>query len=172
MFAPVLEPTPSLWHNIVIPFVATDLSPVSVALLKANAMLHDRTIEIQCEDAETTTLKPNEFLNIDPDRRATGKRVTALDGLQPNWLVVKRLIDESQGASMKVAPATDWGELDAKPDTIRYLSRDRSVRQQRWLWNLNRWPAESIVVSVHIVKTGFMRSLFNLRTMSTSLENR
>ncbi|MFN7289941.1 MAG: class I SAM-dependent methyltransferase [Pirellula sp.] len=128
---------------------AIDLSSISVALLRANANLQGRRIDVRCQLAEELQLQSTEYLHIDPDRRTSGKRITAIEGLQPSWSVISRLIDSSRGASIKVAPATDWSELDDAPDTVRFLSRDRSVRQQRWLWGLDRWPKGSIVVSVH-----------------------
>lgn len=128
---------------------AIDQSPISVALLNANAKLHGQGVEARCESAETLQLQSPEYLHIDPDRRTTGKRITAIEGLQPIWAVVRSLIASSKGASIKVAPATDWNELEDAPDVVRFLSRDRSVRQQRWLWRLDRWPDRSIVVSAH-----------------------
>ncbi|MCU0713766.1 MAG: hypothetical protein MUC43_17035 [Pirellula sp.] len=128
---------------------AIDRSPIAVALLKANAKLQGRSVDVRCESAEELKLQLPEYLHIDPDRRPTGKRITAIEGLQPSWTVISSLIASSQGTSIKVAPATDWSELDDAPDTVRFLSRDRSVRQQRWLWGLDRWPRGSIVVSVH-----------------------
>lgn len=128
---------------------AVDLSPTSVALVKANAKLQGQSIDVHCESAEELQLQPSEYLHIDPDRRTTGKRTTAIEGMQPSWPVIRSLIDRSLGASIKVAPATPWSELDDAPDVVRFLSRDRSVRQQRWLWGLDRWPKRSIVVSVH-----------------------
>ena len=128
---------------------AIDLSSISVALLRANANLQGRRIDVRCESAEEFQLQSPEYLHIDPDRRTTGKRITAIEGLEPSWPVISRLIASSRGASIKVAPATDWADLDDKPDSIRFLSRDRSVRQQRWLWGGDRWPSGSIIVSVH-----------------------
>lgn len=129
--------------------LAVDQSPISVSLLKANAKLQGQRLDVRCEAAEAIELRPEDYLNIDPDRRPTGKRATSIEGLQPSWNVVSRLIAGSRGASIKVAPATEWTELDQEPDSVRFLSRDRSVRQQRWLWRLDRWPKGSIVVSAH-----------------------
>lgn len=127
---------------------AIDAAAISVHLLRANAKLQKLSIQSSCQLAEDVTLQAQEFLHIDPDRRTTGKRVTAVEALQPSWPTVRRLVEEAAGSSVKVAPATAWSELEISPDVVRFLSRDRSVRQQRWLWGLDRWPRGSIVVSV------------------------
>ncbi|XZE22305.1 class I SAM-dependent methyltransferase [Pirellulaceae bacterium SH449] len=127
---------------------AIDAAATSVHLLKANAKLQNRSIQSSCQLAEEVTLHAHDYLHIDPDRRTTGKRVTAVEGLQPSWPTVRRLVEEAGGSSIKVAPATPWSELEILPEVVRFLSRDRSVRQQRWLWGLERWPRGSIVVSV------------------------
>ena len=139
-----------------------DLSPTSVSLVRANSKLQNKNIEIICGPAEGAEIRPGELLHIDPDRRLSGKRVTAIEGFEPKWSVVRRLIEMAQGASLKVAPATDWTELDSTPDTIRFLSRERSVRQQRWLWKLQRWPAGSIVLSV-LARSGWVHEIFDQR---------
>lgn len=150
---------------------AIDLSPTSVALMKANAKLQGRCIDVRCESAEELRLQSPEYLHIDPDRRTTGKRVTAIEGLQPCWAVVRSLIANSRGASVKVAPATDWSELDDAPDVVRFLSRDRSVRQQRWLWGIDRWPVGSIVVSVHM-RDQWVHEVFEQNNENESSVNR
>lgn len=148
---------------------AIDQSPISVALLKANAKLQGRQIAARCESAEDLQLQPHEYLHIDPDRRTTGKRITAIEGLRPSWAVVRSLIASSTGASIKVAPATDWNELEDAPDVVRFLSRDRSVRQQRWLWRLDRWPSGSIVVSAHS-RCEWVHEIFDQGEQNTPLE--
>jgi SAM-dependent methyltransferase len=149
--------------------LAIDQSPISVSLLKANAKLQGQRVEVRCESAEELQLQSLEYLHIDPDRRTTGKRITAIEGLRPSWAVVRSLIASSTGASIKVAPATDWNELDDAPDVVRFLSRERSVRQQRWLWRLDRWPKGSIVVSVH-TRGAWVHEVFDQGDQNSPLE--
>jgi hypothetical protein len=39
-------------------------------------------------------------------------------------------------------------QIDHPPESIRFIAKEGTVRQQRWSWGLNRWPRNSITVSM------------------------
>lgn len=129
-----------------------DIDPIAHALLQGNANRNEVKLDAYCQPAEAAVIGSASFLHIDPDRRSGGARVTSSQDFQPAWSVIQPMIHSASGASVKVAPATRLTEDIPAPDVVRFLSRNRSVRQQRWLWNQNRWPANSLVVSAYHLK--------------------
>lgn len=124
-----------------------DIDPIAQALLDGNAKRNEVEIQSFCVPAEQATVTATHFLHIDPDRRSGGARVTSSHDFLPAWSSIAPMIERCLGATIKVAPATRLTEEISSPDVIRYLSRNRSVRQQRWLWNQQRWPNGSLVAS-------------------------
>jgi hypothetical protein len=136
---------------------AIDVSPVACALAQSNALAQGRSIAIteselqRWMDAQLQGSLAESYWHLDPDRRATGSRSTSTEMFQPPWSWIQSVVPRMRGASIKVAPATTRPEMNeslVSPECIRYLSRERSVRQQRWLWGIDRWPRGSVVVSV------------------------
>lgn len=126
--------------------IACDCDPTALQLAALNAAMHDVNLTFVLDRAESIKLSRDSWIHIDPDRRAVGKRSTFQHAFAPEWKDVESMIDRCRGISIKVAPGTRY-EGDRQPPVVRFLSRQRSVRQQRWLWNLNRWPQNSIVIS-------------------------
>jgi SAM-dependent methyltransferase len=134
---------------------ALDLSPIACELTRQNAESHALGFQVSHRDASQVTIGQHQFLHLDPDRRHAGARVSRLDGMTPTWDQIQLLLKKCHGASLKLAPGLrmELEELAHPPDTIRFLSRDGSVKQQRWYWGIERWPSHSIIVS-----TSFKRS--------------
>ncbi len=128
---------------------AYDIDPVANALLTANASANGTSVEAILRSAESVVASEDFFIHIDPDRRGMGARVTSVEDFLPRWESLEPMIAKSAGISMKVAPATRFESECEPPHVIRFLSRNRSVRQQRWIWRGERWPTDSIVVSVY-----------------------
>ncbi len=126
--------------------LSIDIDPVAIALLEANAKWNGVCVASDLGDAESLKVPPGSFVHVDPDRRTQGGRVTASSAFIPSWDRIAAWQKESCGTSVKVAPATRIPE-GVRPEVVRFLSRIRSVRQQRWLWGQTRWPHGSLVVS-------------------------
>lgn len=126
--------------------LACDCDPHALQLAALNAAMHDLDLKFILNRAESVELSRDSWIHIDPDRCAAGKLATFQHAFAPEWKDVESMIDRCRGISIKVAPGTRY-EGDRHPPVVRFLSRQRSVRQQRWLWNLHRWPQDSIVVS-------------------------
>ena len=127
--------------------IAVDQDPIACNLTELNAARNHVYVVTKCCPAESLTLEDSPYVHLDPDRRSTGARVSALREFQPSWETISTFLNQCQGLSMKVAPATTPAELPNPPSVVRFLSRNRSVRQQRWIWGLDRWPQDSLVIS-------------------------
>jgi SAM-dependent methyltransferase len=126
--------------------VACDIDATALQLATLNAAKHQVELDVRLQPAETLEIPNDVWVHIDPDRRPGGARATYQHAFTPAWDDVQRLISQCRGISIKVAPGTRF-EGEDFPPVVRFLSRQRSVRQQRWLWNTHRWPQDSIVVS-------------------------
>ena len=135
---------------------AVDHCPIACELTRHNAQSHGLQINVFDRSADQTEFDPNSYINIDPDRRKEGARSSSLDRLSPSWETVVTLLGKCQGMSLKLAPGTrvDFDGLahrvERPPESVRFLSKDGSVRQQRWCWGLERWPTGSITASMHL----------------------
>jgi SAM-dependent methyltransferase len=145
--------------------IAVDRCEIACALTQHNASSLNAQIAIVQADIEllpgpddaliSSHVCGQSFLHIDPDRRADGARSTSLSRLSPNWETVQRLSTIGQGMSLKLAPGTKTDsdvaiELSEMPNSKRWLSRDGSVRQQRWYWGIDRWPTDTTSVSMQM----------------------
>lgn len=135
---------------------AVDRCPIACELTRHNARSHGLAINVFDRAAEQTEIDPESYVHIDPDRRADGTRSSSLDRLSPGWDTIVRLLGRCRGMSLKLAPGTrvDLNGLaqrvERPPESVRFLAKDGSVRQQRWYWGLERWPAGSITASMHL----------------------
>ncbi len=135
---------------------AIDRCPIACELTRYNALSHGLKIKVDHQSAEDTVIEGGSFIHIDPDRRADGTRSSSLDRLSPSWDTIVKLLKQCQGMSLKLAPGTrvDLNGLQHRverpPESVRFVSRDGSVRQQRWYWGLERWPTGSITASMHL----------------------
>ena len=135
---------------------AVDRCPIACELTRHNAQSHELPIDVIEGTAEEIKIDPESYIHIDPDRRADGTRSSRLDRLSPGWDTVLALLGQCRGMSLKLAPGTrvDWKNLENRaerpPESVRFLAKDGSVKQQRWYWGLERWPAGSITASMHL----------------------
>ena len=133
---------------------AYDRCSIACELTRQNAASHSSFIDVIDAAAEDIRFASTDYINIDPDRRAEGRRVTSLEWLSPAVETIQSLVDRSKGLSLKLSPGLriDWNcpaKNSLVPESIRYLSKDGAVKQQRWYWGIDRWPVNSIVVSTH-----------------------
>jgi len=139
-------------RNLNLKVVAYDRCPIACELVRQNAASHSCLIQVVETSAENIQIDASTYINIDPDRRSEGRRVTNLDSLSPSSDVIQSLVAKARGFSLKLSPGlrVEWNSgLPLAPEAIRYLSKDGAVKQQRWYWGLDRWPKDSIVVSTH-----------------------
>lgn len=133
---------------------AYDRCAIACELTRLNAESKGKQIKVVETSAEDILVPTNDFINIDPDRRAEGRRVTNLDRLAPSAETILSLVARARGLSLKLSPGlridrTASSEVILAPESIRYLSKDGAVKQQRWYWGIDRWPKDSIAVSTH-----------------------
>ena len=144
---------------------AVDRDPIACELVRQNARSHGCKINVLETSAEAVTIDASGIVHIDPDRRADGRRSTRLEGLSPGWSTIASLLERCSGMSLKLAPGTrvdpkSIGEqIERLPDSVRFLARDGSVRQQRWYWGLERWPRDSITASMRLNRPSQERAL-------------
>ncbi len=135
---------------------AVDRCPIACELTRHNARSQGLAINVFDRAAEQTEIDSESYIHIDPDRRADGTRSSSLDRLSPGWDTIVSLLGRCRGMSLKLAPGTrvDLNGLaqrvERPPESVRFLAKDGSVRQQRWYWGLERWPAGSITASMHL----------------------
>jgi hypothetical protein len=123
--------------------IGVDRDPVAAHfaeknLLLSNAAAHVRVVVACAEDSQ---LNDAAAWHIDPDRRATGRRTTSLDAVQPSLETIKNLLARVPHAAIKLAPATrvppDWAERCE----LEWISRDGECRQLvAWHGQLARTP--------------------------------
>lgn len=137
---------------------AIDRDEVAAVLAGANAAAQELPVQVQCMAMEDAKPQTDAWLHLDPDRRPGNHRTIRLESMVPSWSVLSSRIGHYRGVSIKLAPGlrealqTDWG-APGPPQTIRWLSRGGSVRQQRWYWNVERWAHAERVLSVE-TRTG------------------
>jgi hypothetical protein len=145
--------------------LSIDSSEIACQLVQANGARHGHRIDSSCQTIESWPGSTAVYLNLDPDRRSTGTRTVQLDRMSPPWETIASLISRCRGVSLKLAPGlrpsieTHWDQSE-RPQCIRWLSRGGSVRQQRWYWNVERWPAEHYIVSVETKHRQWIHELF------------
>lgn len=142
-----------------------DAHPIPLLLARANAIMNQVDVELQECQAETLSLEPNMYLNIDPDRRADGKRTIDPIQSQPSWSWIAHAVRRCAAVSLKLAPGLrarddfDWGEA-GEPHAMRWLSWHGEVRQQRWYWGIDRWPQGTRIASAGSRTEGWHHEIF------------
>ena len=137
---------------------AYDRCPIACELTRHNAEANGVKLLVVESAAEEIKIDKNDYINVDPDRRAEGRKVTNLEWLSPPIATLQSLLENSRGMSLKLSPGlridpSSLNENRLVPDAIRYLSKDHAVKQQRWYWGIDRWPSNSVVVSVNSKST-------------------
>jgi len=143
---------------------AVDRCEVACALTRANLFMHaaSNQTEVVCSSAEVHDIGSVAWVHIDPDRRPDSFRTTQVDYFQPSLEFITKLIRQSSGGSIKLAPATKLDTFSSSLDDEnrpalavnplpigrQFVSWGGSVRQQRWWWNVAAYPAGTTTVSM------------------------
>ena len=113
------------------PAVGWDLSPIACLLAEANVK---GRAAVHCADVAQLTLARAGAWHLDPDRRATGRRVTDLTAYAPGPELVMKWLHANLNGQVKLAPATVVPESWSADAELEWISRDRQCRQQvAWL---------------------------------------
>lgn len=156
---------------------AIDRCPVACYLTQRNSQRNQVIVNVLEQNAEDAPVTSQSYIHIDPDRRADGNRAVSFDRLSPTWSTISRMLDGCAGMSLKLAPGLriEWQDMprqiDHPPEAIRYISKDGSVRQQRWYWGLQRWPKNSITTSMHLNHPAAERATEFLRNSANTTAN-
>ncbi len=132
---------------------AVDQDSIACTLTRANSDSHGVPLRCISSPIEQLPADSEYYLHIDPDRRSHTSRTIHLDRMSPSWNQIAGWIGNYRGVSLKLAPGSrmpseiPFGK-SGPPSAMRWLSRDGSVRQQRWYWNIDRWPSNHRIVSV------------------------
>lgn len=145
--------------NLTLHFPEKNLSTLCVTSELSSG---ENELEVICSPAESLKISADSWIHLDPDRRSNTHRTTRALYFQPGPAFLKRAIESSAGGSIKLAPATKWNRLRSgttpiSDDSIdidlsqigrQFVSWGNSVRQQRWWWNIDPYPAGSITLSI------------------------
>ncbi|MEM1068434.1 MAG: hypothetical protein AAGI63_06035 [Planctomycetota bacterium] len=119
---------------------AIDRDPLIAAMAKVNLRRrdHPERVEVRCQEVESflpmgfSGLQDSQ-LHIDPDRRVSDRRHTAVDGYEPEWQWVKETADRFP-TMVKLAPAARLSdEMLPSLQHRCWISLQRSVREQTLL---------------------------------------
>ena len=154
---------------------ASDRSSIACYLTRRNALSQKLKMEVTEESAEQCEIDQSGYVHIDPDRRSDGRRFSNLESLSPAWQTLCKISENCLGMSLKLAPgtrldsSTKKDQLNRPPESIRFLSKEGSVRQQRWYWGIDRWPRNSITLSLYLNEPAFQRAvLFHSKKLETN----
>ncbi len=108
-----------------------DLDPIHSLLAEANCRELDLpTREVMTADATMIPLEHFAAWHIDPDRRATGRRATRLDRLQPTQAALQQMLSHNPHGAIKLAPATMIPEPWPAMCERQWIGSGRECRQQ------------------------------------------
>ncbi len=108
-----------------------DRDPIATCLAAANARAVGVSDLASLQISDIESLDAGDFAawHIDPDRRPTGKRTTALEWSSPSVEAIERLLAVSRNAAIKLAPAADAPANWSDRCELEWISRDRQCRQ-------------------------------------------
>lgn len=117
---------------------AFDRSAAAVRCANHNfAALADLAPRPRAEQADVAglDLPPAAAVNIDPDRRASGRRAVRLEDYSPSAEFLRGLPERTRAGSMKLSPALHWQVLADWPvAAAEYVSEADTCRQLRLWW--------------------------------------
>jgi len=125
------------------PTTGVDRDPIAACFAAANARVAGVSDHVSLETSEIDRLEAGVFAawHIDPDRRPSGNRTTALEWSSPSADAVERLLVASPNAAVKLAPAADAPAGWAGRCELEWIGRDRQCRQLvAWHGALARVP--------------------------------
>lgn len=124
------------------PVLGVDLDPLAVQLARHNAAVCRVGAEVQLGDARQAAPPAGAWVHLDPDRRASGRRVTHWEACEPGPDCWERLLRASRGLAIKLAPATELpGEWASRCERQWIGSRGECRQQVAWCGGLARRPA-------------------------------
>jgi THUMP domain-like/RNA cap guanine-N2 methyltransferase len=125
--------------------IGVDRDPLAACFAAANARIAEVADRVTLQICDVDSLAAGEFAawHIDPDRRPSGQRTTALDWSSPGVDSVERLLAASPHAAIKLAPAADAPPAWSDRCELEWISRDRQCRQLvAWHGELAQTPGE------------------------------
>ncbi|RMF43553.1 MAG: class I SAM-dependent methyltransferase [Planctomycetota bacterium] len=132
--------------------IGIDIDPVMVALSQANLEALETEAEVRCGAIESTQLPDRAWLHIDPDRRPEELRTDLADAFSPDWETVWRLVQQAEGAIVKVGPRTEFSpnaQRCIEASALRvWVGNEGECRQQLVLFGeaaevaAARWPGD------------------------------
>lgn len=129
--------------------VGYDRSASAAILAEANLRVAGRAGAAKVTDVETLELPPCDAWHIDPDRRAVGRRTSAVETMSPGVATLDRLLARNPDAAMKLAPAAAVPEHWSAACQRTWITARRECRQQvAWFGRLAERPGERQAVLV------------------------
>jgi hypothetical protein len=123
--------------------VGIDRDVVSAHFAAANARLFGATATVETVDVEQVEITAYAAWHIDPDRRPSGKRTSAVEWSSPSRETVERLLAVNSQAAIKLAPAAELPAEWLENCECEWISRDRQCRQLvAWFGNLAKAPGK------------------------------
>jgi THUMP domain-like len=128
-----------LAHSTVI---GVDRDPIVTHFAEVNASLFNAADCVAIATGRVEDFELNAAAaHIDPDRRATGRRITSLEFCQPSLDTMERLLSQLPQCAVKLAPATNVPHEWADRCELEWISRDGECRQLvAWHGELARSP--------------------------------
>ena len=125
--------------------IAVDRCPIAMHFAAANVRAVGPSSDVQFRtiDAADMNLDDVNAWHIDPDRRATGRRITSLELCQPDAVAMERLLRRLPHAAIKLAPATNTPLAWTESCELEWISRGGECRQLvAWHGNLAEFPGQ------------------------------
>jgi hypothetical protein len=127
----------------VVATVGVDRDPIATCFAAANARAMENSITLETREVDTLDAGVFAAWHIDPDRRPSGKRTTALEWSSPGCEAIELLLAVSPDAAVKLAPAADAPAHWSDRCELEWISRDRQCRQLvAWHGALARVPGQ------------------------------
>ncbi len=141
--------------------LAIDQNDFACQLTSANAALQryaGRKLKLNVETAiaDEFPFNTNDFVHLDPDRRSEHGRSVQLQWHSPDFPTIKKIIAQSKGGSMKLAPACSDNVADFDvPISKQWITFSRSVVQQRWWWGIEAFDPRFDTLSSYSTSSGW-----------------
>lgn len=111
------------------PAVGWDQSDIACLLAEAN-LRGAAAVAIQRGDVEQCMPDEGEAWHLDPDRRPTGRRSTAVEKYSPGPALIDRWRQVHSRGAVKLAPAAEAPDSWHADAEIEWITHDRQCRQQ------------------------------------------
>ena len=115
-----------------------DRDPIAQLLATTNCRALGLHVDILRSEVTARILNQGEVWHLDPDRRASGRRVTRIDDYEPGLGCVRQLTQHNPSGAIKLAPATKLLVDDSATELEWVGSRGECRQQIAWLGKLAR----------------------------------